>query len=201
MTGDTTAIPGRSTSDVGPVRGAFHLPAGGTDEAQPRTDGNVSDRTRVRRVCGPGSQASRVVVFAIVGIAGYVVQTAVLWLVVGRLGFAIVPATLVATEAAVLHNFLWHLGWTWADRPAGARAAAWRLLRFNLSNGGFSLVGGAAIMALLVDAIGVHYLLANLVAVLAVSVANYLASDRFVFTPPAVAAAGRRQTTNKTTAT
>ncbi|MFO7694018.1 MAG: hydroxysqualene dehydroxylase HpnE [Vicinamibacterales bacterium] len=29
-------------------RGAFHLPAGRTDEAQPRTDGNASDRTRGR---------------------------------------------------------------------------------------------------------------------------------------------------------
>lgn len=129
----------------------------------------------------------------IVGIIGYVVQTAVLWLLVGRFGMAVVPATLVATEAAVLHNFVWHLHWTWADRPAGARAVVGRLVRFNLSNGGFSLVGGAAIMALLVDALGVHYLAANLVAVIVVSVVNFLASDRFVFTPsasPSAAAPG-----------
>ena len=131
------------------------------------------------------STRSRVGVFTLVGVLGYGVQTAVLWLLVGRLGMAVVPATLVATEAAVLHNFFWHLGWTWADRPAGARAIGGRLVRFNLSNGGFSLVGGAAIMALLVDALGLHYLLANLVAVLAVSIANFLASDRFVFTLPA----------------
>ena len=130
------------------------------------------------------STPSRAAVFAAVGIVGYGVQTAVLWLLVGRIGLAVVPATIVATEAAVLHNFLWHLRWTWADRPAGARAGAGRLVRFNLSNGGFSLVGGAAIMALLVDALGVHYLLANLIAVLVVSVVNFLASDRFVFTLP-----------------
>jgi putative flippase GtrA len=134
------------------------------------------------------STRSRVAAFTLVGIVGYGVQTAVLWLLVGRLGIAVVPATLAATEAAVLHNFLWHLAWTWADRPAGARGVGGRLIRFNLSNGGFSLVGGAAIMALLVDALGVHYLLANLVAVLAVSIANFLASDRFVFTLPARAA-------------
>ena len=129
------------------------------------------------------SLRSRVGIFTLVGVIGYGVQTVVLWLLVGRLKMAVVPATLAATEAAVLHNFLWHLGWTWADRPAGPSAIGRRLLRFNLSNGGFSLVGGAAIMALLVDALGVHYLLANLVAVLVVSVANFLASDRFVFTP------------------
>ena len=147
------------------------------------------------------STRSRVAAFVIVGIIGYGVQTLVLWLLVGRLGLAIVPATLLAIEAAVLHNFLWHLRWTWADRPAGVRAGAGRLVRFNLSNGGFSLVGGAAIMALLVDALGVHYLLANLAAVLAVSIVNFLASDRFVFTLPGQAdAAAPSHTTYKTTA-
>ena len=148
------------------------------------------------------STRSRVGVFTVVGVIGYGVQTAVLWLLVGRLGMAAVPATLLATEAAVLHNFLWHLGWTWADRPGGARAIGGRLLRFNLSNGGFSLVGGAAIMALLVDALGVHYLAANLAAVLLVSVVNFLASDRYVFTAPAgPGRPGPSHTTYKTTAT
>lgn len=126
----------------------------------------------------------RVGIFTLVGILGYGVQTAVLWLLVSRLGMAVVPATLVATEAAVLHNFAWHLHWTWADRPAGPGAAAARLLRFNVSNGGFSLAGGAVMMALLVHALGVHYLAANLAAVLVIAVANFLASDRFVFTSP-----------------
>lgn len=138
---------------------------------------------------------SRIAAFTLVGIAGYGLQTAVLWLLVGRLGMAVVPATLMATEAAVLHNFLWHLGWTWSDRPAGLRAAGGRLVRFNVSNGGFSLVGGAAIMALLVNALGVHYLLANLAAVLVVSIANFLASDRFVFTPSGRGEPARRHTT------
>jgi len=146
------------------------------------------------------STHSRVGIFTLVGVIGFGVQTAVLWLLVGRLEMAVVPATLAATEAAVLHNFLWHVAWTWSDRPAGARAAAGRLVRFNLSNGGFSLVGGAAIMALLVDALGVHYLAANLVAVLAVAVVNFFASDRFVFTAPASPEPARRQTTYKTTA-
>jgi dolichol-phosphate mannosyltransferase len=121
-------------------------------------------------------------VFIVVGVAGYVLQTTVLWLLVGRMGLPVVPATLVATEAAVLHNFVWHARWTWADRPAGLGAMVMRLLRFNLANGGVSLAGGAALMALLVIVFGVHYLAANLVTVVACSVVNYLASDRWVFT-------------------
>jgi putative flippase GtrA len=123
-------------------------------------------------------------VFIVVGVAGYVLQTAVLWLLVGRVGLPVVPATLVATEAAVLHNFVWHMRWTWADRPVGPGAMVMRLLRFNLANGGVSLAGGAALMALLVIVFGVHYLVANLVTVVACSVVNYLASDRWVFTRP-----------------
>jgi putative flippase GtrA len=106
---------------------------------------------------------------------------AVLWLLIERVGLPVVLATVAATEAAVLHNFVWHLRWTWADRRTGPQAVWRRLVRFNIANGGISLVGGAMLMALLVDAIGLHYLAANLVTVLACSVANYLASDRWVF--------------------
>jgi len=130
------------------------------------------------------SPGSRAVVFSAVGVAGYALQTAALWLLVGRMGLPVVPATLLSTEAAVLHNFVWHVRWTWADRPSGPRAMVMRLLRFNVANGGVSLAGGAALMALLVNAIGMHYLLANVVAVVICSVANYLASDRWVFRGP-----------------
>jgi putative flippase GtrA len=48
---------------------------------------------------------------------------------------------------------------------------------------------------LLVEGWGVHYLVANLVAVLACAVANYVAGDRFVFTDSAAALSrcGRRR--------
>lgn len=54
----------------------------------------------------------RPLVFGLVGVLGYVVQTAAIWALAGRLGVPIVPATLLATELAVLHNFVWHVRWT-----------------------------------------------------------------------------------------
>jgi putative flippase GtrA len=123
----------------------------------------------------------RPVIFTLVGIVGYVVQTAALWLLAGRADVAILPATLLSTELAVLHNFVWHVRWTWADRPAGPLATLGRLLRFNVANGGVSLVGGALLMPLLVTALGVHYLLANLITVLICAIVNYLAGDHWVF--------------------
>ena len=125
----------------------------------------------------------RPVIFTLVGIVGYAVQTAALWLLAGRADMAILPATLLSTELAVLHNFVWHVRWTWADRPAGLMTTLGRLLRFNVANGGVSLVGGALLMPLLVTSLGVHYLLANLIAVLICAAVNYLAGDRWVFAP------------------
>ena len=56
-------------------------------------------------------------VFNGIGLAGAAVQLAVLWmLLAARVHY--LPATLLAVEAALLHNFLWHERWTWSDRPA-----------------------------------------------------------------------------------
>jgi putative flippase GtrA len=41
------------------------------------------------------------------------------------------------------------------------------------------------LMKLLVDAAGLHYLIANLISITVCSLANFAASDRWVFTPAA----------------
>ena len=123
----------------------------------------------------------RVARFGAVGAIGFLFQIGLAWALV-RLG-RVDPAWAwsISAEAAVLHNFAWHVRWTWADRPAGASATAMRLLRFNLSNGGVSLAGGAVLMPTLVDGFGLHLLVANLMTVLACAAANYLSGDRWVF--------------------
>ena len=91
-------------------------------------------------------------------------------------------ATGLAVETAVIHNFLWHERFTWADRPAQrfARSLA-RLAKFNTSNGLVSLVGNLLIMRVLVGQFHMNYVVANLIAVAACSIVNFLLSDRFVF--------------------
>src|SRR5260370_17265144 len=46
--------------------------------------------------------------FNSVGIAGFVVQLATLWILSRGLGIHYLLATPLAVEIAVLHNFLWH---------------------------------------------------------------------------------------------
>jgi putative flippase GtrA len=123
----------------------------------------------------------RSVVFTVVGVIGMGVQLAALWALAGRLGLHYLPATVLATEMAVLHNFVWHVRWTWADRPAPARVTFERLVRFHVTNGLVSLVGNSLLMALLAGCLSVQYLVANVMSILACALVNLIVSEAWVF--------------------
>jgi len=121
-------------------------------------------------------------VFNAVGILGIGIQLATLAVLHGWAGLHYLPATALAVESAVLHNFAWHERWTWADRPSRTlRESLARLIRFNLTNGAISIGSNLLLMILLVDQIGIPYLPANLLAITLCSIVNFLASDRYVF--------------------
>lgn len=115
-----------------------------------------------------------------VGVVGFALQLGVLTVLL-YVGVHYLLATALAVEAAVLHNFAWHERWTWRDRPATGRSRWMRLLRFHALNGSVSLVGNVALMRLFVGTFGMPPIPANLLAVLACSLVNYLGSDRLVF--------------------
>jgi putative flippase GtrA len=121
--------------------------------------------------------------FAGVGVAGFAVQLGALALL-ARAGVPAAVATALAVEAAVLHNFVWHERWTWHDRAGSAGRLA-RLVRFNMATGLLSIVGNVAITMALVRVAHVPLLLANLSAVLALSVVTFAVADRWVFVTPA----------------
>ena len=135
---------------------------------------------------GPGRKVllRRWVKFNSVGAIGVGVQLAVLTLLVGQLGLNYLVATALAVEAAVLHNFLWHERWTWADRfESGRRGWLRRLIQFNLTTGVFSIVGNLVFMRIFVETFGIHFLVANLMTIIVCSIINFLVSDRLVFQP------------------
>lgn len=125
----------------------------------------------------------RWLVFNGVGILGAGLQLAVIAALVNGAGLHYAPATVIAVEAAVLHNFAWHRHWTWRDRPgAGAGLAARRaLVRFHLSNGLVSIVGNLLVMAVLAGSLGVAPVVANAVAIVVCSLLNFGLGDRWVF--------------------
>ena len=121
--------------------------------------------------------------FAAVGMMGFIVQLAALWVSTNQLHIHYLAGTVVATELAILLNFFCHECWTWSDRPADRQEAVRRFGRFHVANGAISLAGGALMMPLLIELGHVHYLLANALTVVVCSVANFVAADRVVFRP------------------
>jgi putative flippase GtrA len=120
--------------------------------------------------------------FNAVGGIGIGVQLAALAIFRSLLHLDYLLATVLAVETAVLHNFLWHERFTWADRPARHFTHSLvRLVRFNATNGLVSILGNVLLMRLLVGGLGMQYFVANLVAIAACSVVNFLLSDCFVF--------------------
>src|SRR5207244_7725161 len=77
--------------------------------------------------------------------------------------------------------FFWHERWTWRDRSSDSRNRFRRLVRFHLTNGAMSLVGNVVVTTLLVGLLGMNLLVANLTAVVLLSMVNYFAADRWVF--------------------
>lgn len=89
-------------------------------------------------------------------------------------------ATAAAIELTLLHNFVWHVRYTWRDRRRDC-AVPGQLLRFHLSNGMVSMVGNLLLMRVLVDGYRVPLLLANCLAILCCSLVNFCLGDDWVF--------------------
>jgi putative flippase GtrA len=89
-------------------------------------------------------------------------------------------ASAVALEITLLHNFVWHVRYTWRDRPAqGSRIG--QMVRFQMSNGMVSMVGNLVLMRVLVQDARLPVIVANVVAIVCCSVANYCLGDRWAF--------------------
>jgi len=95
-------------------------------------------------------------------------------------------ATALAVEAAVLHNFTWHIRWTWRDRSAGLslREVLKRLLRYHLANGAVGMVVNLSMMRLLVGKAELHYLPSIFIATATAGMVNFLLAEFFVFLVP-----------------
>jgi putative flippase GtrA len=117
--------------------------------------------------------------FNAVGAVGIGVQLAVIWALTGALHVPVVAATAAGVAAALVHNYVWHRRWTWADRREIPPLAGFA--RFVLANGMVSLAGNVVIMAALAATTTLHPVAANLLAIAVCGVANYFVGDAVVF--------------------
>ena len=128
----------------------------------------------------------RFIKFGLVGASGTVINIAVLYLAQEhllrgiadfhvRLNFSIALAITVAT----ISNFYWNRRLTWRDRTRNTPQPALRLFLKYVMAAALSIV----IQSLLTKwlALHLHYLLANVIAIVLASVVNFIANDRLTF--------------------
>jgi putative flippase GtrA len=116
--------------------------------------------------------------FASVGASGVIVNTLVLAALVQLGHLPIWLAGALATEAAIISNFLLNDRWTFGGQQFGA--ALGRFARFNLvSLGGMGIT--VMVLTLLTSTRHVGLLPANLVAIAAAALWNYVASCRWTW--------------------
>jgi len=89
-------------------------------------------------------------------------------------------ASAAAIELTLLHNFVWHLHYTWRDRRDHSALLA-QLVRFHLSNGLVSMLGNLALMRILVDEARIPLLASNTVAILCCSLINFCLGNNWAF--------------------
>ena len=122
--------------------------------------------------------------FNAVGAMGIVVQLTALVIFDSGLKLNYLLATALAVETAVLHNFIWHERWTWAERTRLSRGAVLpRLLRFNFTTGAISILGNLLFMRVFVGWTHLPYLISNMLSIASCSILNFIVSDQLVFQP------------------
>ncbi|MFC6644731.1 GtrA family protein [Granulicella cerasi] len=97
--------------------------------------------------------------------------------------------SLLALEITLLHNFLWHRRWTWQNTNASWPQS---LLRFHLTNGLVSCVGNLVLMPILVSIMRCPPVIAAAMTIIACSLINFAASERWVFASASPLASRRR---------
>jgi putative flippase GtrA len=128
--------------------------------------------------------------FNLVGAIGMAVQLSALALFNRLAPGHYLYASTTAVELAILHNFTWHIHYTWRDRRHNSPLPT-QLLRFHLSNGLVSLTGNLILMRILIDATHLPLLAANTTAILCCSLANFSLGNIWAF-------AAQPQTSNQT---
>lgn len=118
--------------------------------------------------------------FMAVAWVGMVVNTACLYLFKGVWHIRIIPASLMAIEIAIIHNFIWFRAWAWKDREQRLPFFH-QLLVYNAATGAVDLVSNVSILWALSTFFGVHYLLANILGMIAGPFIKFWLNEKFIF--------------------
>jgi len=118
--------------------------------------------------------------FNLVGAMGMGLQLALLALFNRWTAGHYLYASAAAIELTLLHNFVWHLHYTWRDRRVSDTRLR-QFVRFHLANGLVSMLGNLTLMRLLVHEARLPLLVSNVIAIICCSVANFCLGNKWAF--------------------
>jgi dolichol-phosphate mannosyltransferase len=122
--------------------------------------------------------SSRFVRFAVVGLSGVVVDMLLLYGLsdAAMLGWGLTRSKLLASEAAMLNNFVWNDAWTFRDLAADQTRLGPRLKRLGKFNAicAVGIVLSVLLLNLQVNLMHLHRYLANAIAIAIVTAWNYI---------------------------
>ena len=118
--------------------------------------------------------------FNLVGAMGMAVQLIALALLDRWTSGHYLLASAVAVELTLLHNFVWHLHFTWRDRRKEFPMLT-QLLRFHISNGLVSMMGNLVLMRVLIHEVHMPLLVANSISILCCSMVNFFLGEGWAF--------------------
>lgn len=127
-----------------------------------------------------GRRAGRVIAFGLVGISGILVNTLLLWALASPegLGLNYLLAAVLATQGSTTWNFLLTDLLVFRSQRRGHFVR--RFFHFALLNN-VVLLARLPVMALLVERLGVNYLMANLFTLALAFALRFFVSDRFIY--------------------
>jgi dolichol-phosphate mannosyltransferase len=118
--------------------------------------------------------------FLLVGLSGLFVNTAALYAFTELAGIHYVISAAIATQVSTLWNFGLTETWVFGKRET-ERPFLQRLVSFLLINNLLLILRGP-IITVMVGQLGIHYLIANLASLFAMTLLRYLLADKWIWT-------------------
>lgn len=115
-------------------------------------------------------------------------QLAVVWMM-DTAGFPPMTSTVTGVVCALVHNFVWHRRWTWADRTNRSGRVVRTFMRFVAANGTVSVVGTLLLLPALEP---VPVVAANVGAIGILGFVNFTLANRTVFVMPGTRSRGSK---------
>jgi dolichol-phosphate mannosyltransferase len=118
----------------------------------------------------------KVLKFGVVGITGIFVNMGLLYYLKEYQGFPLLFASFIAIELSIINNFLWNEYWTFKN---SSHSFFSNLVKFNLVSVGGLIIN--MIILYLLTGIGVYYLIANFLGILAGFAWNFVVNRRITW--------------------